>query len=128
MVDLCPVNDDQPVPKSLVRLMKRAESIKTLNNKEKSREEMQESRGSGGESAATRQKPAVVGERKEGRGRDAREEPMFSKRKGESLKSYLERVDVEANARIMETFRKNRKPSERRKKLDLFNSSLDCVV
>ena len=126
MVDLCPVNDDQPVPKSLVRLMKRAESIKTLNNKEKSREEMQESRGSGGESAATGQKPVVGGERKEGRG--AREEPMFSKRKGESLKSYLERVDVEANARIMETFRKNRKPSERRKKLDLFNSSLDCVA
>ena len=119
MVDLCPVNDDQPVPKSLVRLMKRAESIKDLNNK-KSREEVQESRGSGGESAATEQNPVVVGEGKEGSGRDAREEPMFSKRKGESLKSYLERVDVEANARIMETFRKNRKPSERRKRLDLY--------
>ena len=42
--------------------------------------------------------------------------PMFTKRKGESLKSYLERIDMESNARIMEAYRKNRKPSERRKR------------
>lgn len=41
---------------------------------------------------------------------------MFVKRKGESLKNYLERIDVETNARIMEAYRKNRKPSERRKR------------
>ena len=41
---------------------------------------------------------------------------MFKRRKGEGLKSYLERIDVEANARIMEAHRKNRKQSERRKK------------
>ena len=41
---------------------------------------------------------------------------MFKRRKGEGLKSYLERIDVEANARIMEAHRKNRKLSERRKK------------
>ena len=41
---------------------------------------------------------------------------MFTKRRGESLKSYFERIDVEANSRIMEAYRKNRKPSERRKR------------
>ena len=45
-----------------------------------------------------------------------KEGPMFTRRKGESLKSYMERMDMEANAKIMEVFRKNRKPSERRKR------------
>ena len=49
-------------------------------------------------------------------GEKSKEGPMFSKRKGESLKSYLERVDMEANAQIMEAFRKSRKPSERRRR------------
>ena len=44
-----------------------------------------------------------------------KEEPMFQRRKGESLKAYFERIDVESNARIMESFRKNRKMSDRRK-------------
>ena len=41
---------------------------------------------------------------------------MFTKRKGESLKSYLERLDMEANTQIMEAYRKSRKPSERRRR------------
>ena len=95
--------------------MRRAESIKKTKKKKKS----------GGEktcsaevSGLTEQKALADGKR-EGRGRgegEAAEGPMFSKRKGESLKSYLERVDMEANTRIMEAFRKNRKPSERRKR------------
>ena len=43
-------------------------------------------------------------------------EPMFQRRKGESLKAYFERIDVEANSHIMESFRKERKSSDRRKK------------
>ena len=42
--------------------------------------------------------------------------PAFTKRKGESLRSYLERLDMEANAQIMEAYRKSRKPSERRRR------------
>ena len=118
-VDLCPENDEQPVPKSLVRLMKRAESISNPKNKKK-KGEVEESTGSVGESGASEQD---VGEGRESRGRrGAREGPMFSKRNGESLKGYLERVDMESNARIMDTFRKNRKPSDRRKKY-VINSS-----
>ena len=40
----------------------------------------------------------------------------FHRREGETLKAYLERIDVETNARIMESFRKNRKMSDRRKR------------
>ena len=42
---------------------------------------------------------------------------MFRRRKGEGLKKYLERVDMETNARIMEAFRKGRRMRERRKRL-----------
>ena len=45
-----------------------------------------------------------------------KEGPMFTRRKGETLKSYLERMDIEANAKIMEAYRKSRKPSDRRKR------------
>lgn len=41
----------------------------------------------------------------------------FERRRGETLKSYLERIDVESNERIMEAHRKNGKMSERRKRL-----------
>ena len=40
----------------------------------------------------------------------------FQRREGETLKAYLERIDVESNARIMESFRKNRRMSDRRRR------------
>jgi len=40
----------------------------------------------------------------------------FQRCKGETLKAYLERIDVESNARIMECFRKNRRMSDRRRR------------
>lgn len=120
MVDLCPGNDEQPVPKSLIRLMKRAESVKKLKNKKRRSDEgMQEAKGSVVETGALEHRPGAGEGSREREGKEAGVGPMFSKRKGESLKSYLERVDMEANARIMETFRKNRKPSERRKRCEL---------
>ena len=118
MVDLCPENeDDQPVPKTLLRLMRRAEDIEKKNKTKKS-----ESAGTKTDSGSNQ--PASSGDcvtnrrgkRKVEAEGEVRKGPMFSKRKGESLRSYLERVDMEANAKIMETFRKNRKPSDRRKR------------
>ena len=41
---------------------------------------------------------------------------MFKRQRGESLKAYLERIDIESNARIMEAYRKSRGKSERRKR------------
>ena len=41
---------------------------------------------------------------------------MFRRRKGESLKGYLERVDVEANTHIMDTYRKSRRMNEKRRR------------
>ena len=46
----------------------------------------------------------------------AEKDAKFHRREGETLKAYLERIDVETNARIMESFRKNRKMSDRRKR------------
>jgi hypothetical protein len=45
-----------------------------------------------------------------------REQPLFKRQKGESLKAYLDRIDVESNARIMEAYRRSRKQSDRRKR------------
>ena len=42
--------------------------------------------------------------------------PMLKRQRGESLKAYLERIDVESNERMMEAFRKSRKQSDRRKR------------
>ena len=49
-------------------------------------------------------------------GKKLREAPMFKRRKGESVKDYLERVDVEANTHIMETYRKSRRINEKRRR------------
>jgi hypothetical protein len=45
-----------------------------------------------------------------------REQPLFKRQKGESLKAYLDRIDVESNARIMEAYRRSRRQSDRRKR------------
>ena len=50
-----------------------------------------------------------------------KEQPMFKRQKGESLKAYLERIDIESNARIMEAYRKTRGKRERRKRCVLVN-------
>ena len=47
----------------------------------------------------------------------AGETDAFQRRKGESLREYLERLDVESNARIMDCYKKGRRMSERRKRL-----------
>ena len=49
---------------------------------------------------------------------EQQEQPMFKRQRGESLKAYLERIDVESNARIMEAFRRSRKQSDRRKRCE----------
>lgn len=48
--------------------------------------------------------------------RNEKEEPAFKRRKGESLKDFLERIDVEGRARMVESYKANRKMTERRKK------------
>ena len=48
--------------------------------------------------------------------RNEKEKPVFKRRKGESLKDFLERIDVEGRARMVESCKANRKITERRKK------------
>lgn len=114
--DLCPENeDDQPVPKSLIRLMKRAEDIKKTEEETKKRKKKAIAEEPGGGADTPVEDGDLRPKRKEKR-REEKGEPAFTRRKGESLRNYLERIDIETNAKIMETFRKNRKPSERRMK------------
>ncbi len=45
-----------------------------------------------------------------------KEGPMFERRRGETVRAYFDRIDVEANARIMESYRTSRKKSDRKKR------------
>ncbi len=58
----------------------------------------------------------TAGKRNTDRDGEKKEGPMFERRKGESLKEYFNRIDVEANTHIMESYRANRKKSDRRKR------------
>ena len=95
--------DDQPVPKSVIRLMnsvpckKGSKPATGVSNKDSIKVHHSE-------------KP------KSAQSLD-KEEPEFQRRKGEGLKEYLDRMDVESNARIMDAFRKSRRVSDRRKRL-----------
>ncbi len=47
---------------------------------------------------------------------------MFVRRPGESTRDYLERIDIESKNRIVDGFKKERKKSDKRKKLVLYAS------
>ena len=72
-----------------------------------------------GGSSLSGEDDALVRKQKKGK---EEEELVFKRQKGESLKAYLERIDIESNARIMEAYRKTRGKSERRKRSVLVNS------
>ena len=58
----------------------------------------------------------------------ADDESSFQRRKGESLKAYLERLDVESNAKIMESYKRDRRMSDRRRRYVLLASVMFCVM
>ncbi len=63
-----------------------------------------------------RQKPTETSHTKE-MGIDAlEEEQTFLRREGESLNDYLDRIDIESRARLVELSKKSKGTSERRKK------------
>lgn len=119
--DLPPPNDeDQPAPKTFLRLFRNSQSkpplpktTPTSTNPGKSKKK--ESEATSGES--TRSKvPAPQAPPPEGRA------VMFVRRPGESTRDYLERIDIESKNRIVDGFKKERKKSDKRKKLVLYAS------
>ncbi len=62
-----------------------------------------------------KQKPSETSHTKE-MGIDDSEEQTFSRREGESLNDYLDRIDIESRARLVELSKKSKGTSERRKK------------
>lgn len=109
--------DDQPMPKTLSRLLKRGQQI-TQTGKQRNKTNSQKYTH-GQESEFSRKKTnGPVEQTIEAKGGSAKDKqvPMFKRQRGESLKAYLERIDVESNARVMEAYRRSRKQSDRRKR------------
>lgn len=136
VMDLCPDDvNDQPMSKNFLHLMKRAENKqKQRKNRRKTSNDQSEPyvvcnylsmwlplyyaavKVESSTPATTTQTSLKDEDDFKEIGEVKKEGPMFTRRKGETLKSYLERMDIEANAKIMEAYRKNRKPSDRRKR------------
>ena len=120
--------DDQPVPKTLSRLLKAGKQLSNNRRKKKSASDSADPRRGHLEGAEegeeTSSKKKLVGKRSLKGEVDSvsvideenDRKPLFKRQKGESLKAYLERIDIESNARIMEAYRKSRGKSERRKR------------
>ena len=118
--------DDQPMPKTLSRLLKSGQPISQTSKPRRLKQinsQAEHAAPGSKESELTRRRRKgqieKVNDANGGsvaKGVERREQPMFKRQKGESLKAYLERIDVESNARIMEAFRRSRKQSDRRKR------------
>lgn len=71
------------------------------------------------EKKKTKPKGSLSVEDKEVVGSTAEQDELkFSRKEGESLNDYLDRIDVESRARLVELSKKSRGASERRKKYD----------
>lgn len=99
-------SDDQPVPKSLLRLLNPKPRMKKIPQKQASSGETKREAVSKSES----------------------QEQVYSRREGESLKSYLDRVDAESRARLVVLSKKSKGTSERRKKYGILNLHLICYL
>ena len=113
------------MPKTLSRLLRSGQRISQTSKPRKKQINSQE-HASGKESELTRKKTKGPVEKvNDTKGSSAKDEqePMFKRQRGESLKAYLERIDVESNARIMEAYRRSRKQSDRRKRYVLILQS-----
>ena len=118
------------MPKTLIRLLKSGQQIqahsggKQLSSRKKPSLNSSNSKGDDRKSSVNDNGAAVSSRRKGQRDISKRSDdggkkdgqPPLKRQKGESLKAYLERIDVESNARIMDAYRKSRVQSERRKR------------
>jgi len=84
-LDNLPATDDQPVPKSLLRLVNPVQKLK-------------------------KKKPPKTGAEVKS------DELSFSRKTGETLGDYLDRVDIEGREHLVEAAKKSKGTSERRKK------------
>lgn len=114
------------MPKTLVRLLKSGQGISTSSKPQRRetsrgvRQEHSRDRESGDQMrkplAKKSRSDVLLQDGKTGGESEEDRRPLFKRQKGESLKAYLERIDFESNARIMEAYRKTRGKSERRKR------------
>lgn len=112
--------DDQPMPKTLSRLLRSGQQITQTSRQRKKTNSQEHTLSPGKESTGLgrKRKKRPVEQTVDAKGGSVKDErePLFKRERGESLKAYLERIDVESNARIMEAYRRSRKQSNRRKR------------
>ncbi len=117
--DLSPANDDdQDAPKSLIRLFKRNEQ---LNRHKKQRKPPRNEAIPPKNTPSVKKNPPqesteLVTESQERPSLEGRS-AMFVRKPGETTRSYLERIDIESKIRIVDCLKKEKKKSDKRKKL-----------
>lgn len=144
--DLPPPNDDdQPVPKSFLRLLKYSDQVNSNKKNPSPKQQQQQQTKSGFQSTkaksgkriptATDSRKHLVPESVGSCIRDKKEathdagsaeaiplpegrSAMFVRRPGESTRTYLERIDMESEIRIAECFKKDKKKGDRRKRFE----------
>lgn len=144
--DLPPPNDDdQPVPKSFLRLLKYSDQVNSNKKNPSPKQQQQQQTKSGFQSTkaksgkriptATDSRKHLVPESVGSCIRDKKEathdagsaeaiplpegrSAMFVRRPGESTRAYLERIDMESEIRIAECFKKDKKKGDRRKRFE----------
>lgn len=129
--------DDQPMPKTLSRLLRSSQQIAEAGKKKKVTSNNGGAQGQfedGGRTSSRKDdglsKSADDGRRRRSNQDRGEQELTFKRKKGESLKAYLERIDIESNSRMMEAHRKSRVQSERRKRYIIYgdNDTLICII
>ena len=104
------------MPKTLSRLLRSGQQIQTQHTRGKKKETPNSSDSVREDGAVSLRRKRQHGPKDCDDGGKSDREPLLKRQKGESLKAYLERIDVESNARVMEAYRKTRVQSERRKR------------
>ena len=111
------------MPKTLSRLLRSSQQIAAAGKKKKVTSNNGGAQGQFEDCGRTSSrkddglsKSADDGRRRRSNQDRGEQELTFKRKNGESLKAYLERIDIESNSRMMEAHRKSRVQSERRKR------------
>lgn len=102
--------DDQPIPKSLLRIIRSSQPPKKSHPRK-----LHDQASSSAELTAPPKE-------------HTEDDGSFSRREGESLTDFLDRIEVESRARLVELSKKSKGTSERRKKSVTLNCSSVITV
>lgn len=108
---------DQPLPRSFVQVMTAADKSQRRKHPKTRTEPALRSTGQSGKMKKRQRLKEGKVEEEEDEKEDSAKLPKFKRRRGESTKEFLQRVDQETNERILAAHKKLKTTSERRKRL-----------